>query len=168
MTVGDLFSDLPGLRSDKEFHAAMATLERHTALLAAGSFAERCEAMDAIEFHLIGALDSRLFAGEHSKELHTLRSRAVALHAALEAMNEQMFSAFRNRIRAGRYTRAALPGEFRRHSGGWCGSDMRRLDYDGLDLFLNGLVIMDQMVQVNFSAGLKSHLFFPFGFTSGI
>jgi hypothetical protein len=123
-----------------ELESTLDTLERATVREEEYAFGARLEAIEQIEFELIGALDARLEAGEDKGPLLALRQRAVALRGALEEANGRVVESLRDRIRAGSCRGAGLLDELRRYlalSPDAAGDD---LAYDSFDVFAQGLI----------------------------
>jgi hypothetical protein len=144
MTVRHPLRDLRGIRGTGDIRSVVSALERHAVQGAVWSFGDRCEAIEAIEFDLIKAIDARLAAVGQEDQLLHLRSRAVSVRDALQAVNEEVLCGLRRRILAGAPPYAWLADELWRISGATRISDPQGPEYDGLDVLVNDLLRLQQ------------------------
>lgn len=120
----------------EELQQAIAAAEQRAATHAGDAFAARAAAIALLERHV---LDRLSYLGEREglpEEVRALEGEAAALCQRLEALNQGVVQALRDRIRSGRYTAESLRLALVRHAGppGKPGS------YDVLDQLVGGLL----------------------------
>lgn len=119
----------------------LETLEQNQALEEETNFLGRIEAIDFINFHLLGRLEARLVEHPSSERLKELAKRAESLQARLEARNDQFFQTLRLKIKSGSYSPEFFKHLFNRYAS----QPQDDLGYDSLDLLVNGLLRLEHI-----------------------
>lgn len=124
-----------------EIQADIMSIAENALLRNEESFEARLDAIDFIDFHIIGRLESILSEGT-SEELLLLKDRAEGLKLLLESIDTSLFQKLRADIRAGYYIQQGFVELVERYvkspSLGNVESD--DIGYDSLDVFINGLL----------------------------
>ena len=123
-----------GSTRDQQLSAALDHLEHKALLDAAENFVERMEAIDMLEFQLLGATDPTASP--------TLQ-RAEALKQRLDETNNRLFSTLRTAVRANEraFVKQTLQAAAQQIPDDPEESD--DLGYDALDMLINGLLEID-------------------------
>jgi hypothetical protein len=135
------------IRSDIQFVEDNAALYKET------NFNSRANAIDFIEFHIIGRLESL----PECADVNALKQHAEKLKRSLEDIDTNLFKRLRDNIRAGLYTGASFTEMVQQYTAfDRTGPDT--IGYDNLDLFMNGL-LTDQPIPET-TAGLEPDMVF--------
>jgi hypothetical protein len=132
-----LESIISEIRSDVE------NIESNEALYQDTNFRDRVDALDFLEFDVLGRVESLLLANGRRDELIGLKQYAETVKKRLEDVDERLFQRLRDNIASRNYTRAALRQQLVKyaragpHEGN--GGDE---GYDSLDALVNGLLLM--------------------------
>lgn len=135
MTENNHAESLNEIRSDLESVRGNALLYQQK------NFSARVEALDFIDFHIIGHIDALLLQIGPPDELLLLRQEADKLKVELERIDNQHFDELRVAIQAGAYK---IPG-FKTLIEECTDLDLspngqEEIGYDNLDVFINGLL----------------------------
>ena len=119
-----------------EIQTDIEAIEKERTLFDQANFIGRVEAIDRLEFYILGrigvALDSH-----PAKDLLDLKDRAERLRDGLEEINARLFRKLRAQIKSGSLTGEKLKRELENYSRDNDGSGR---DYDGLDVLVSGLL----------------------------
>jgi hypothetical protein len=125
-----------------EIQQALEALAAEPALFIEANFANRAEALDELEFHILDRLDGLLPVAPTAKFLRVSR-QAQELKEQLEAIDQQLFQRLRDLIRAGQHTPASLRASLTAYAGpsGLSSGPVvaTATSYDSLDVLTNGL-----------------------------
>lgn len=127
-----------------EIQADIQAIEKDVAIHQEINFNSRANAIDFIDFHIIGRIEGLLQNPEQREELEALKQWAEKIKTELEKIDAHLFKQLREKIRTGTYTGAS----FREMIGKYCGYDVNmpeKIGYDNLDDFINGL-LSDQAI----------------------
>jgi len=126
-----------------EIQSDIDALEQNAALYIETNFSERADALDFIDFHIVGRIEGL----PANKDLDALKRRALSLKQKQEIIDVTLFDKFREDIRNG----TNIKSSFRKMIEIYFGSDMSspkrqsKPGYDNLDVFINGL-LFDQPI----------------------
>jgi len=127
-----------------EIRSDVRAIQENKALYQEANFADRAEALDLIEFHVIDRIEGMLCAGSQTEELVALKQHAVQIRDQLEEINQKLFQEFRAHIRSGNCTAADLKRQFdERVERASRERSQDDIGYDSLDMFVNGLLRID-------------------------
>jgi SAM-dependent methyltransferase len=127
----------------REIQSDVEAIEENRTLFDEANFIGRVEAIDRIEFHILGRIGVAL--GSHPAEgLMGLKYRAEWLRDQLEEINARLFQKLRAQIRSGSLIGEELKHELERYGRDKGGSSR---DYDGLDVLVGGLLRLDPSPQ---------------------
>ena len=119
----------------REIPSDIEAIEKERTLFDQANFIGRVEAIDRLEFHILGqigvALDSH-----PAKDLLDLKDRAERLKDRLEEINARLFRKLRAQIKSGSLTGEKLKRELEKYGRDSGGSSR----YDGLDVLVGGLL----------------------------
>ena len=125
-----------------EIELDIETIEKERTLFDQANFLGRVEAIDRLEFYILGrigvALDSH-----PAKDLLDLKDRAERLRDRLEEINARLFRKLRAQIKSGSLTGEKLKRELENYSSDRGGSG----GYDGLDGLVSGLLRLNTSPQ---------------------
>lgn len=126
-----------------EIQSAIEAIERNAALYEETNFASRVEALDDIEFNVIGRIEGLLQTVNPPEELLLLKQYAQSVKRQLENIDDNLFQRLRADIHRGSCTGTALKGLVDKYVG--ANPNSRRpqdeIGYDRLDVFINGLLL---------------------------
>lgn len=116
----------------------LMAIERETTLFVETNFEARVEAIDRLEYQVMDRIEELLFSGGDRSLLLSLRARAEALRARLEAVDLCLFDRMRAEIRAGTCLRDI--------ASACCDIGVAgEIGYDTLDIFVNRLLAFDSL-----------------------
>lgn len=131
----------------KEISTDLLAIESGKALLQPYNFTSRAEALDFIDFHVIGRLDSLSAAEKFQDELKGLYKRAEATKAKLELVNRTFFACLRASLR----NKSIDLNQFVLSHIGDPSSRRGEVGYDLVDEFFNGLICTDDPPEASLS-----------------
>jgi hypothetical protein len=107
------------------------------------------EAIDFIESHILGQIETLLQSSSPPRELILLKSRAEKVKSALEQIDTNLFRRLRATIRKEGFTGAALKDMVEKYVGLEADDNDHRDDpgYDSLDIFINRLFFFEVIPQ---------------------
>ncbi len=122
--------------------SSLEALESDASLYEGYYFYRRTEAIDMLEFQIIGYLDHLLTQCDESEKakLQSLRLRAEKLKTALEECNATLFHHLRSEIAVHGYRGESFLSLVKQYIDLSKADDMASPDYDTLDLFIDGLL----------------------------
>ena len=135
----------PGISNSEEtflkIQVDIEAFEKDTSLYEEESFDQRLDAIDFLEFHVIGHIESLIEKTVRPNQLILLKQRAENIKLELEAINNSLFKKLRVGIRSNEWTGEPL----KKLLGKYVVFDADRSDhqeagYDNLDVFINGLL----------------------------
>ncbi len=128
----------------REIRSDIEAIVKNGALYEKANFRDRVKAIDYIEFNVIERIEGMTSNKNRSEELVTLKQQAEAIKNQLEEINHHLFRQLRADIRAGTCTGAELARRIKRYVGySWKDSPQNDIGYDSLDVFTNGLLLID-------------------------
>jgi len=110
-------------------------IEENRTLFDQANFIGRAEAIDRLEFHILGRIGVAL-DNHPAEDLLDLKDRAEWLRDRLEEINARLFRKLRAQIKSGSLAGEKLKRELENHSRDGGGSGR----YDGLDVLVSGLL----------------------------
>lgn len=122
--------------------SGIETIRRDRMLYQEKNFYARLQAIDDIEFHIIGSIDALMQNGMEPGEANLLRQAAEKIKHALEAVDSKMFHQLRAKISRGTYRGEKLMHMIDEYFDGHLQVLLQPngLCYNQLDVFLNGLL----------------------------
>ncbi len=105
------------------------------------NFNERVEAIDFIEYHVLGQIELILQKTSPTDQLTSLKDHAENVKSRLGKVNAALFESLRENIRNKKYTENDLRNLLHEYVGADLNPGEQRevIGYDNLDIFLNGL-----------------------------
>jgi len=140
---GDSTSEI----SLSDIQSDIEALERNQALYNEKNFTSRAEAIDFIDFHVIGRIESPLPYGKLVQQFSSLKERAENLKCRLEEVDNSMFKKLRGDIKTGKCRGEA----FKEMVMDYLKQNPDRQEgqtvagYDNLDAFINGLLLEEPL-----------------------
>ena len=125
-----------------EIESHIEEIENDLLLREENNFEKRMEAIDFIEFHVIGWIDGELLLKtDQSAQLLPLKCRAEKLKTELEEIDHKLFKKLREIIKAARYAGEEFKKLVNEYVDFNLTDDEHQEEpgYDNLDLFINGL-----------------------------
>lgn len=128
-------TDISGIK------ACLEAIDQSSVLVNKINFNERVEAIDFIEYHVLGQIESMLQKTSPTGQLTSLKDHAESVKARLEKVNATLFESLRENIRNKKYTGDDLRNLLHEYVGADLNPSGQRevIGYDNLDIFLNGL-----------------------------
>ncbi len=131
-----MIATIQRLRSDIE------AIQRDKALFEDENFHVRAEALDFLEFDVLGQVDRFLLSTGQTEELIGLRQQTQVVKTRLEEVDERLFQRIRDNIRSQNYTLAELRQQLVDCAGvGPNHGNEAYEGYDNLDALVNGLLL---------------------------
>ncbi|HMQ53487.1 MAG TPA: hypothetical protein PKE64_31345 [Anaerolineae bacterium] len=129
----------------QEIQLDLQAIESNAALCEETNFDRRVEAIDYLEFKIIDRIEGLLSTTNQPEELTILKQSAERVKNHLEETNANLFQRFRADIRRGGCHGTALKGRINEYVGSVSRDRQHReeIGYDSLDLFINGLLLID-------------------------
>jgi hypothetical protein len=130
-----------------EIQSCILAIEEDADLHDERNFADRADAIDLIDFHIIDRIEGLLQKISLKKEADILKQRAEKVKCELEKIDTTLFEQFREKIRTDVCTRSS----FGKMVSNYLGYDVNdigepdKIGYDNLDVFINGL-LSDQAI----------------------
>ena len=118
-----------------EIESDIDAIEENRTLFDQANFIGRVEALDRLEFHMLGRIQVAR-ESRPAKDWVNLKDRAERLRNRLEETNARLFRKLRAQIKSGSLTGEKLKRELEKY-GGDSGDSGR---YDGLDVLVGGLL----------------------------
>lgn len=119
-------------------------MEQDDGLYREVAFSERVEALDSIEFHILARIAALQVTSRSSEGLAALKRRAELVEDRLEEVDRRLFEKLRAEIRSGGCRGANLRRRLAEYGDCSPGEGARTAPgYDTLDLFVNGLLLLD-------------------------
>ncbi len=135
MTENNYKAALQEIRSD------LASVRSNTLFYLQKNFNARVEALDFIDFHIIGHIDSLIPQISPPDELLLLREEADRVKMELEHINSQLFEQLRAAIQSGAYKTKGFKSLVEECSDLELSPNGEEdIGYDNLDVFINGLL----------------------------
>lgn len=124
-----------------EINSHIEAIENDASLLEEKNFEKRMEAIDFIEFHVIGWIEGEVLLKADQPAQLLQKHRAEKLKADLEKIDVGLFQQLRADIRTGRYTGKEFKNLVNQYVDFNLEDNERQEEpgYDNLDLFINGL-----------------------------
>jgi hypothetical protein len=135
-----------------EIQSDIAAIEKNSALYEESNFDSRVEAIDYVEFHIIDRIEGLLHTTNQPEELTTLKQSAERVKRQLEDVDHTLFQRLRAAISIGVCRGVALKGLIDKYVRGDSTGGRRHdeIGYDGLDLFINGLLLVNPIpIEIN-------------------
>jgi hypothetical protein len=128
----------------REIRSEIEDIEGNRALYDEANFSARAEALDFLEFSVIGRIESLLLTDGRAEGLTGLRQYAEMVKGQLEGVDENLFRRLREDIASGNTTSAELKQQFVEYAGSSPReeSDGDEGTYDDLDALTNGLLLI--------------------------
>ncbi len=124
--MAEIRSDIQGIEEDVSIYH-----EAH--------FNARANAIDFIDFHIIGRI-AGLLSTEPNAELETLKQRAEKAKQRLEDIDNNLFKRLREEITSAFYPPVSFKAMINKYLGGDFRIGLGKVGYDNLDVFVNGLL----------------------------
>jgi hypothetical protein len=125
----------------QEIRSDLGSVRGNTHLYQQKNFSARVEALDFIDFHIIGHIDSLIPQISPSDELLLLRNEADKIKAALEEIDNQLFEELRTAIKTGAYKAKGFKSLIEECTDlDLSPNGEEEIGYDNLDVFINGLL----------------------------
>ena len=124
-----------------EINSHIEEIENDLSLYEENNFEKRIDAIDFIEFHVIGWIEGEFLLKADQPAQLLQKHRAEKLKADLEKIDVGLFQQLRADIRTGRYTGKEFKDLVNEYIDFNLGDNERQEEsgYDNLDLFINGL-----------------------------
>ena len=126
-----------------DIQSDLKSIAKDSALYEENNFDRRVQAIDHIEFSVIGRIEGLILASGQPAELTGLKQEAERVKTRLEGIDANLFRRLRADIRAGACTGTALKDQIDEFVG--CnsrdGGNQNGIGYDSLDVFINGLLL---------------------------
>lgn len=128
-------TDISGIK------ACLDAIDQRSVFVNKINFNERVEAIDFIEYHVLGQIELILQKSSPTDQLASLKDHAESVKSRLEKVNAALFESLRENIRNKKY----MGNDLRNLLHEYVGSDLNPggqrevIGYDNLDIFLNGL-----------------------------
>ncbi|WP_183561932.1 hypothetical protein [Mucilaginibacter sp. SP1R1] len=138
----DIINDDPVANmSVVEVESYISAMEKSALLYEERNFDERIEAIDFIEFQLIGQIEYLLQKDHQSAGLLSLKGRADNVKCVLEAVDISLFKQLRENIRTGGQRGTQFKSLVKKYVGFNLEDNEHQGEpgYDNLDIFINGL-----------------------------
>jgi precorrin-6B methylase 2 len=139
--------DLVTANAIAEMQSAVALIQKNALLYDEKNFDQRVEAIDFIDFQIIGRVVDLLQKSASSAALLSLKHWAEKVKTELEEIDIKLFKKLQANIRAGAYNGK----EFKKLINEYTGFNLadsehqEEPEYDNLDLFINGLLNLQPM-----------------------
>ncbi|MDR6568976.1 hypothetical protein [Chitinophaga ginsengisegetis] len=124
-----------------ELQLYIAETEKNPALYQEHEFDKRIEAIDFIDFQVLGRIDELLPGTDQPDQLILLRNRAEKIKAKLEEIDVNLFQQLQQTIKAAGYT----TNGFKNLVNEYVDTSSEETGYDNLDIFINGLSPLQTM-----------------------
>jgi hypothetical protein len=119
-------------------------MEENDGLYGETAFADRVEAQDFLEFHILARIAALEVTSGSSERLATLKRRAELVEDRLEEVDRRLFEKLRTEVRSGGCRGASLRRRLAEYGDCSAGEGARTAPgYDTLDLLVNGLLLLD-------------------------
>lgn len=125
-----------------EIQLDIDAIEKDQTLFDTTNFIGRVEAIDRLEFHILGRIEVAP-ESRPAKDWMNLKDRAERLRDRLEETNARLFRKLRAQIKSGSLTGEKLKRELEKYGGDSEGSGR----YDGLDVLVGGLLRLNTSPQ---------------------
>lgn len=128
-------TDISGIK------ACLDAIDQSSVFVNKINFNERVEAIDFIEYHVLGQIELILQKTSPTDQLTSLKDHAESVRSRLEKVNAALFESLRENIRNKKYTGNDLRNLLHEYVGADLnpGGQRKVIGYDNLDIFLNGL-----------------------------
>ncbi len=126
-----------------EIQADILLIEQDITLRDEDNFDTRTNAIDFIDFHIIGRIESLQRQLEQHEQLDMLKQHADELKNKLETINTQLFARLKEQIKTGNLVQSSFQTTICKYFGAdfFDGEQANEVGYDNLDIFINGLLI---------------------------
>jgi hypothetical protein len=126
-----------------EIQSYLGAIEKNSSLFEEKNFDKRIEAIDFIEFQVIGQIEDLLRKTDQPDQLILLKYRAEKVKSELEEIDINLFKTLQANIRTKGYTGKEFKNLVNEYVD--FNLDQDETGYDKLDVFINGLSILQTM-----------------------
>lgn len=128
-----------------EIQSGIEDIENNSALYDESNFDRRVQAIDYLEFNVIDRIEGLLLASSPPEELTALRQHAERVKSQLEGVASILFERLRADIKDGVCTGKELKVQIDKYvvRDSTVGGQREDLGYDSLDVFVNGLLLIN-------------------------
>ena len=125
----------------EEIQSDIIEIENNASIYNESNFADRTDAIDILDFHIIDRINQLLIESSPSAELLALKEQALRLKSILEVINLTLFQNIRSDIQSGTLRGLALKSKIYEYFVDSPSTELEYSDYeyDNLDFLINGI-----------------------------